>query len=83
MLPPKDYRGQRAKMTMMELRAAPGDAIDRVAHGMVIDIEKNGKIVGVLAKYPSEDSVIHADGSITGAVPLTFRQNLGNGGYGE
>jgi len=83
-LPPRDYRSQTAKMTMMELRATPGEAIDRVAHGMTIEIEKNGKVVAVLApSNPNQDTVIHSDGSITGAIPLTFRINLGNGGYGE
>jgi antitoxin (DNA-binding transcriptional repressor) of toxin-antitoxin stability system len=84
-LPKKDYRGQSAKLTMMELRKALGDAVDRVEHGMKIDIEKNGKIIAALvpAEGAADDTVIHPDGTITGAIPLTFRLNLGNGGYGE
>lgn len=83
-LPKRDYRGQTAKMTMMELRATPGEAIDRVAHGMVIEIEKNGKVVAVLAgSNPNQDTVFHPDGTVTGEIPLTFRRDLGNGGYGE
>lgn len=83
-LPPKDFRGQTARLNMMDLRAAPGDAIDRVSHGMVITIEKNGKDVAVLAPCnPSEATEIRPDGSIVGHIPLTFRRNLGNGGYGD
>ncbi len=84
-LPKKDFRGQRASVSMMELRSAPGDLIDRVAHGMIVDIEKNGKVVASLGPPDGreEGTVIHADGTIEGRIPLTFRKNLGSGGYGE
>lgn len=83
-LPKRDYKGQKAKISMMELRAAPGEVIDRVAHGMVIEVEKNGKVVAVLAgSNPKQDTIIHPDGTITGAIPLTFKNDLGNGGYGD
>jgi prevent-host-death family protein len=81
-LPKKDFRGQSATVSMMELRAAPGDMIDRVSHGMTIHVEKNGKEVAVLAPSdPSTDTVIGRDGSIVGPIPLTFRRPLGDGGY--
>jgi antitoxin (DNA-binding transcriptional repressor) of toxin-antitoxin stability system len=84
-LPKKDFRGQTANLSMMELRSAPGDAIDRVSHGMTVNIEKNGKCVARLVppEQHSDDSVVHPDGTITGAIPLTYRMNLGNGGYGS
>jgi antitoxin (DNA-binding transcriptional repressor) of toxin-antitoxin stability system len=82
-LPKIDLSGRRASVTMMELRANPGQVIDSVAHGLTLDIEKNGKKVAVLARSDSgSDTVIHRDGTISGAIPLTYRRNLGSGGYG-
>ena len=84
-LPKKDFRGQTASLTMMELRSAPGEAIDRVAHGMVIHITKGDKYVADLGPPGSfeSDTVVHSDGTITGQIPLTYRAKLGNGGYGR
>ncbi len=83
-LPKRNYTGQVAKVSMMEFRKKPGETIDFVAHGMTIEIEKNGKVVAVLAgTNPNQDTVVHPDGTITGAIPLTFRAKLGNGGYGK
>ncbi len=80
--PRRDYRGQTAKLSMMELRSNPGEAMDFVAHGLKIEIERSGKHVATLVPPSSEgETVIHRDGRITGDIPLTFRANLGNGGY--
>lgn len=81
-LPPKDFRGQTAKVSMMELRSQPGELIDRVSHGMTVTVEKNGRSVAILSPSdPNEDTVVRSDGSFSGPVPLTFRRNLGDGGY--
>lgn len=84
-LPKKDFQGQSATVTMMELRAQPGEVIDRVKHGMIVHITKADKYVASLGPPGSFDSdtVIHPNGTITGEIPLTFRRNLGNGGYGD
>lgn len=85
-LPKRDFRGQRARITMMELRSAPGEVIEYVLHGMTVEVEKNGKHVATLvspAEDRSDETVILADGSIRGQIPLTFRRDLGSGGYGS
>ena len=92
-LPTKNFRGQAVTITITELRSALGDVMDRVAHGMIVTVEKNGKSVAVLApptRPQSEEVVVWPDGSIDGPLPLTFRSNLvtfrsnlGNGGYGK
>jgi hypothetical protein len=85
MLPPKDFHGQRATISMMELRAQPGEVIDRVEHGAIIHLEKCGKHVGSIVPPDGigDETVIYPDGRIAGPIPLTFRTNLGNGGYGK
>jgi hypothetical protein len=80
-LPRVDLRGKRATITMMELRAGPGEVMDRVKDGLVIDVEKAGKRIAVIARDDQDTTTIHRDGSIEGAIPFTFRRNLGEGGY--
>lgn len=78
MLPAKDYRGQEASVSMMELRSGPGDVIDRVSHGMTVHVEKSGRRVATLVPANCDgDTVIHSDGCITGRIPVTFRRDLG------
>jgi antitoxin (DNA-binding transcriptional repressor) of toxin-antitoxin stability system len=84
-IPRRDFCGQRVTATMMELRGQPGEFIDFVAHGGTVDIEKSGKHVATMipANSDGDHTKILSDGSIRGQVPLTFRRNLGNGGYGD
>lgn len=67
------FDGETATLTVSEFRAAPGDALDRVARGMEITVTKNGKPVAVIS--PPE-TVVNRDGSFTGRAPLTFRQPI-------
>lgn len=91
-LPKLDFRGQDGYVTMMELRSAPGDVIDRVSRGMTVYITKGSargkkKIVAALvpANYVMnrDEITITSKGDVVGQVPLTLRRNLGSGGYGK
>lgn len=84
-LPHKSFLGQRASVTMMELRSSPGDVFDRVSHGMKVDVEKNGKTIATIVPHGDDAEVtrVNSDGSFVGQPPVTYRKNLGSGGYGS
>lgn len=75
MLPPKiRYDGQKATITLGELRASTGDVFERVERGMEVTVTKYGKPIALLS--PPE-TVIDRAGNITGRKPLTFGVDLG------
>ena len=86
-LPKKDFSHLEASITMMELRQAPGDVLDRVAHGMTVYVTKNDKLVACIVPpsrmTDSDSCVVRPDGTIEGIPPVTLHRNLGSGGYGE
>jgi hypothetical protein len=67
-LPKPDFSGQRVRLTVTEFRAAPGEALDAAYHGATIEIMRNGKHIATIEPPPT---VIKADGSWTGARPIT------------
>ena len=74
-LPRKNYEGQEFTITVMELRASPGDILDRVTYGAVVHITKNGKHVADLRQ--PEVTTVYSDGSFSGPRPLTMGRDLG------
>lgn len=67
------------RITMTQLRSQPGEVLRAVEYdGREITITKNGHDAARLV--PSDDvCIVHPDGSFSGALPVTFRRNLGNG----
>ena len=74
------------KITMTELRTQPGEIIGHqvAKHGESFEITNGGKSVAYLLPKllermapDSDEVVIHSDDTFTGAVPLTFRRDLG------
>ena len=61
------------RITMMQFRAEPGEWIHQVyKHNETIIITKAGREVAQLC--PLENGIIHPNGRISGAVPLTYKQ---------
>lgn len=75
-MPRKSYLGQMFTLTMMELRALPGEVIDRVRYGAVARIFKNGRHVASIVppNQESETTIVHPDGSFEGRIPVTYRR---------
>lgn len=81
-MPPKNYHGQEATVSMMELRRSPGDIVDRVSCGMTVHLEKNGiQIATIIPQWNKivdcDVCIIQHNGSISGKPPVTFRCPLG------
>jgi prevent-host-death family protein len=68
----------KGSITMMELRSQPGEVLRAVeVDGRTIEITKNGHIAAKLV--PASDvCVVHPDGTFEGALPVTFRRDLGD-----
>ena len=86
-LPKTEYRGQRATITMNELRGHLGEAIDKVRHGLVVETTKGGKTAALLVPVDYSDdnaiTIVKPDGTVVGPPLITAKRNLGNGGYGD
>lgn len=76
-LPKRNLRGQTCTVTMMELRAQPGEVLDAVRDGMLVRITRQGKHVATMMPPgydPDAPTIIHPDGSFEGPPPLSFRR---------
>lgn len=78
---PRKLKRIPPKITMMQLRSQPGEVLRAVEHdGRTITITKQGKTIAKLV--PAQDTtIIHPDGGVEGELPITFRRDLGDGGY--
>jgi hypothetical protein len=63
-------------LTMMEFRRQPGERIiDVIRNRAKFLITKQGKPVAILGPPDEGDTtIIHSDGSISGEVPLTYKE---------
>jgi antitoxin (DNA-binding transcriptional repressor) of toxin-antitoxin stability system len=82
-IPQLNFVGEVATITMMELRANPGEVLDRVSRGLEVRVTKQGKWVATMKApslaIPADDTiVIRPDGTTEdGRKPLTFGLDLG------
>ncbi len=81
-IPKRNLAGQTTEVTMMELRAEPGEVIDAVSYGLKVRVLKAGKhratiIPPDMERGSDEVTRVLPDGSFVGQPPITFRRNLG------
>lgn len=69
------YWGQKAEVTLSELRGAPGDLFDRVSRGLTVFVTRSGKTAAVVSPPPISndvDCIVHSDGTWEGERPITL-----------
>jgi len=76
-IPKRVLRGQTYEVTMMELRAQPGEVLDAVRDGALVRVTKQGKHIATMVPpgYEKDATIIvHPDGTADGPMPLTWRR---------
>lgn len=76
-IPRNVRRGQVFSITMMELRAQPGEVMEAIRDGAIVHVTKNGRHVATIAPPDDVDEtiIVNSDGStLDGRKPLTWRR---------